>query len=97
MKKNKKMFTPDKVKMIMKLILNAMVYLKSLKIMIRNIKPVNLIFKNAKQCDSVKLVDFSLASFENAKPLEYPNCGTPGFIAPEVINYDANYSKQYNT
>ena len=57
--------------------------------MVRNLKPVSLIFKSIKDVSTITIVDFSLATYENIRPIEYPNCGTPGFIAPEVINYDA--------
>jgi serine/threonine protein kinase len=32
------------------------------------------------------LADFGLSTFSNLKKFLYPRCGTPGFVAPEVIN-----------
>jgi serine/threonine protein kinase len=37
--------------------------------------------------DSLKLVDFGLAAVINSEKLLYPKCGTPGYVAPEVMNY----------
>ena len=74
---------------------NALKYLKSKQIMVRNLKPLNLIFKSIKDVSSITIVDFSLAVYEYIRPIDYPNCGTPGYIAPEVINYDAD-DKIYN-
>ena len=34
----------------------------------------------------MKLVDFGLSSFCDAKPYLFSRCGTPGFVAPEIIN-----------
>lgn len=32
------------------------------------------------------LIDFGLATFKNDELYIYPKCGTPGYVAPEVIN-----------
>lgn len=57
----------------------------------RDIKPENVIFKNSLN-DEVVLVDFGFAShIEDYKEL-FTRCGTPGFVAPEVLrDQDYNY------
>lgn len=35
---------------------------------------------------SLKIVDFGLATRINVDHYLYPRCGTPGFVAPEIIN-----------
>ena len=62
----------------------------------RDIKPENLILKNEKSNELV-LVDFGLSEFENNKTplftrqkfnffkLYYQRCGTPGYVAPEIL------------
>ena len=65
--------------------------------MLRNIKPNNLFFSQKANEQTVTLVDFGFAAYENAEPLEFPNCGTPGFIAPEVINFEPEKSRPYSS
>jgi serine/threonine protein kinase len=33
------------------------------------------------------LADFGLATHKNEKKLIYKKCGTPGFVAPEILKY----------
>jgi serine/threonine protein kinase len=74
---------------IMKSTLEALVYLDSHGIIHRDLKPDNIIFKH-KDVDFkdnvIKLVDFGLSSFIDAEEYIFRRCGTPGFVAPEVIN-----------
>jgi len=50
--------------------------------------------KNKNDVVDVKIVDFGLSSFVNKKFI-FSRCGTPGYVAPEVILYKDN-DKQYN-
>ena len=34
-----------------------------------------------------KIIDFGLGTFVNVKEFLFKRCGTPGFVAPEVILY----------
>ena len=43
---------------------------------------------------SVRIIDFGLATFTNVDEYLYRRCGTPGFIAPEVIKLKAG--EKYN-
>ena len=51
----------------------------------RDIKPENLIFKAENSLD-LTLVDFGLAEFATAQTKLFKRCGTPGYVAPEVLN-----------
>ena len=54
-------------------------------------KPDNIIlkYKNTPLAKNVvKIVDFGLSSFVEVDEYLYKRCGTPGFVAPEVINAD---------
>lgn len=55
------------------------------KIMHRDLKPENLIFRVPGSSDCV-IADFGLAEFSDAEEYLFVRCGTPGYVAPEVIN-----------
>ena len=42
------------------------------------------------------IADFGLATYTNQKPYLYSRCGTPGFVAPEIINL-RNPNAQYDS
>ena len=72
-------------------LLSALVYLHSMNIMHRDIKPENLILKDENGFD-LKLADFGLAEFVNQKQHLFKRCGTPGYVAPEILD-----DKPYDT
>uniref|UniRef100_A0A3P9JNS0 Serine/threonine-protein kinase DCLK2 n=1 Tax=Oryzias latipes TaxID=8090 RepID=A0A3P9JNS0_ORYLA len=64
---------------------NAIKYLHSLNIVHRDIKPENLlVYEHADGSNSLKLGDFGLATVVDG-PL-YTVCGTPTYVAPEIIS-----------
>ena len=58
----------------------------------RDLKPENMILME--KCElgknTLKLVDFGLSSQCDVKPYLFSRCGTPGFVAPEIINSPSN-------
>jgi serine/threonine protein kinase len=36
----------------------------------------------------LKIVDYGLATFQHEENVIFTKCGTPGFVAPEIITYD---------
>ena len=52
----------------------------------RDLKPENIMFLKKGDLSSLKIVDFGLAQFRNAKKYAFPKCGTPGYVAPEIAN-----------
>lgn len=51
----------------------------------RDLKPENLLFRKEGDLDCV-IADFGLAEFSEAPEYLFVRCGTPGYVAPEVIN-----------
>lgn len=60
----------------------------------RDIKPDNIMLSNCEgeiTPSDVKLVDFGLATRLDVEPL-YGRCGTPGYVAPEIVKADDDSS-----
>ncbi len=55
------------------------------RIMHRDLKPENLIFRSENNFECI-IADFGLAEFADADEYLFVRCGTPGYVAPEVIN-----------
>ena len=73
---------------IMIQIASALKYLQSKKVVHRDVKLMNLILANRSLDSPVKLVDFGFATIETEELQRASNylCGTPGYMAPEVIS-----------
>ena len=55
-----------------------------LGIMHRDIKPENLILKNNETID-IKVADFGLSEVYTKDEMIFSRCGTPGYVAPEIL------------
>jgi len=82
---------------VMKCILEALAYMADKKIMHRDLKPDNMILKEKNKLEfcTLKLVDFGLATVHDIPEYLFKRCGTPGFVAPEVINAPSNENIHY--
>ena len=72
------------IKIIMKQIIEAIIYCHQINICHRDIKPGNFMLKDSSNINSVKLIDFGLCAEIEDK---YFNdlLGTPSFMSPEII------------
>jgi len=66
-------------------ILGALNYIGSLGMMHRDLKPANILVERG---GKIKIIDFGLATYIDDDDYIFKKCGTPGYIAPEVFNYD---------
>jgi len=57
----------------------------SRNIMHRDLKPENILFKKDNE-NEIIIADLGLASRSNIPEYLFVRCGTPGFVAPEVVN-----------
>ncbi|CAD8100438.1 unnamed protein product [Paramecium sonneborni] len=84
--KKKIQFTEKQIQSIMVGLLMGLKHMHIKGIMHRDLKLENILFKQQGNFDSVVIADFGLATHINKKPYLYQKCGTPGFVAPEIIN-----------
>uniref|UniRef100_A0A8C4LUE3 CaM kinase-like vesicle-associated protein n=1 Tax=Equus asinus TaxID=9793 RepID=A0A8C4LUE3_EQUAS len=68
---------------VVRQVLEAVAYLHSLKIVHRNLKLENLVYYNRLKNSKIVISDFHLAKLENGLIKE--PCGTPEYLAPEVV------------
>ena len=78
-------------------LLEALAYLASKNIMHRDLKPENMILKTKDKLENstLKLVDFGLSTKCDIEEYLFKRCGTPGYVAPEIINSSSNENIHY--
>ena len=70
----------------MKQLLLVLHYLESMDVLHRDIKMENIILVHGKDGKlTLKLIDFGLSIFLHQRDL-IKRCGTPGYVAPEILN-----------
>jgi serine/threonine protein kinase len=52
----------------------------------RDVKPANILMSNGKDGTTVKMADFGMSTFVGVDGLVRGRCGTPGYVAPEVLS-----------
>lgn len=68
-----------------------MKYLEGENIIHRDIKPENILFRSKEYGSELALVDLGFATYVKDYNKLFTRCGTPGFVAPEVL-----HDKPYN-
>ncbi len=67
-------------------LMQAVAYLHGLRIVHRDLKPENVFLETSDSDVDIKLADFGLAvRMTSHEPLSL-KCGTPGYMAPEILN-----------
>ncbi|XP_053992414.1 probable serine/threonine-protein kinase 2 isoform X2 [Hylaeus volcanicus] len=78
-------FSENQARAVMVRVFSALAYLESQGIIHRDIKLENLVLHDPNDPSSVKLIDFGLSTFLNT-PRSRMRCGSPGYVAPEIIS-----------
>jgi len=82
-------FTEQQAASVMADVLNALHYLHNIGITHRDLKPENLLYvtsdPSSPHYNLIKLVDFGLAKLQSSSSNLSTVCGTPYFIAPEIL------------
>jgi calcium-dependent protein kinase len=81
-------------KKILRGVLNALAEMDSKLIVHRDIKPENIMVDGNGEA---RLIDFGLATETNSPNYLYVRCGTPGFVAPEIIGIRDTGSAKMST
>lgn len=77
----------------MKHLLIALEYLHNRGIVHRDLKPENLILASKDNDYTLKIADFGLASFITKGEYLFLRCGSPGYVAPELLE-DKGYHQK---
>eukprot|EP00002_Diphylleia_rotans_P031033 TRINITY_DN6425_c0_g1_i3.p1 TRINITY_DN6425_c0_g1~~TRINITY_DN6425_c0_g1_i3.p1 ORF type:complete len:347 (-),score=91.87 TRINITY_DN6425_c0_g1_i3:285-1325(-) len=70
---------------VIRKIVSALAYLHKEGIVHRDLKPENLLYSDETDQAEIKLADFGLSRIMNGESLLKTACGTPGYVAPEVL------------
>ena len=84
---NKEKLDLETISFIMIGILKGLSHMHKNGIMHRDIKPENILFRNNKNGEEdVCIADLGLSTLVHEKEHLFSRCGTPGFVAPEIMN-----------
>ncbi len=81
----KQHYSEKEARDVVKQLLEAISYCHSVGIVHRDLKPENLLMTSMNDDTSVKLADLGFAVRVSAQVLLKSQCGTPGYVAPEII------------
>ncbi|CAD8148459.1 unnamed protein product [Paramecium pentaurelia] len=84
--KNRPQFNAFEIEVLIFSLLEGLCHMHQKSIMHRDLKPENILFRKQGNISSVCIADFGLAQRSDKYPYLFNRCGTPGFLAPEVIN-----------
>eukprot|EP00620_Florenciella_sp_RCC1587_P003895 CAMPEP_0182600334 /NCGR_PEP_ID=MMETSP1324-20130603/90933_1 /TAXON_ID=236786 /ORGANISM="Florenciella sp., Strain RCC1587" /LENGTH=356 /DNA_ID=CAMNT_0024818241 /DNA_START=140 /DNA_END=1210 /DNA_ORIENTATION=- len=81
----KSTYTEDEARKCIIQLSDALEYCHSRGIVHRDIKPENLLYSKSEPDETIKLADFGLAHLLKKDEVLKTACGTPGYVAPEVL------------
>jgi calcium/calmodulin-dependent protein kinase I len=74
-------------------LLNAVLYLHDRSICHRDLKPENILLASPDADAELKITDFGLSKIASSLPEDFlmtTRCGTPGYVAPEVLSQEVS-------
>ncbi|KAJ3300449.1 hypothetical protein HK104_000507 [Borealophlyctis nickersoniae] len=78
-------YTEKDASALVKQLLNALAYLHNLDIVHRDLKPENLLFKDTTETSDIMVTDFGLSKIAAGADFLRTACGTPHYVAPEIL------------
>ncbi|XP_067361103.1 calcium/calmodulin-dependent protein kinase type 1 isoform X1 [Channa argus] len=85
-------YTEKDASKLIQQILDAVKYLHDMGIVHRDLKPENLLYYSMDEDSKIMISDFGLSKIEGSDSVMSTACGTPGYVAPEVLAQNP-YSK----
>jgi len=80
----KRFFSEAQAAQVIQCVVAAISYLHKIGVVHRDLKPENLLYATKEDDSIIKLTDFGLAKFTKVKMATA--CGTPGYVAPEILS-----------
>ncbi|KAI5156343.1 Calcium/Calmodulin-Dependent Protein Kinase Type 1G [Manis pentadactyla] len=77
-------YTEKDASLVIQQVLLAMKYLHENGIVHRDLKPENLLYLTPEENSKIMITDFGLSKMEQSG-VKFTACGTPGYVAPEVL------------
>jgi len=81
---NKSKYTEKEARDVIKIIVSTLAYIHEQGVVHRDLKPENLLLCSLDNDSDLKFADFGFAKYIKDLKDEAP-CGTPGYVAPEII------------
>ncbi|CAL9683011.1 unnamed protein product [Knipowitschia caucasica] len=78
-------YTEKDASTLIRQVLDAVDYLHTMGIVHRDLKPENLLYFNPQDESKIMISDFGLSKMEGSGDVMSTACGTPGYVAPEVL------------
>jgi len=80
----RRFFSEAQAAQVIASVVQAIAYLHKIGVVHRDLKPENLLYATKEDDSIIKLTDFGLAKFTKVKMATA--CGTPGYVAPEILS-----------
>ncbi|GLD95871.1 hypothetical protein PINS_up004549 [Pythium insidiosum] len=81
----RKSYTEEDARTLMRKLASAIMYIHSRGIVHRDLKPENILLKTSAPGAEVMIADFGFARSMGSGQKRWTACGTPGYVAPEII------------
>lgn len=89
----KEKYTEEDARVLVQKMAQAIKYCHDMGIVHRDLKPENLLFQDETEESEIKIADFGLAKLVTSENMMETACGTPGYVAPEILS-DMPYGKE---
>lgn len=81
----KEKYSEKEASAVVKKLAAALLYCHEQGIAHRDLKPENLLYQSTEDDAEIKIADFGLAKLVKGDSLMQTACGTPGYVAPEIL------------